>query len=91
MLPASISRPTTAPVFFCLVRESTPTLNRQKGRRPFALQLLSYRKTWTDLLERAQIPVDDLVAGEQADHAAEGEERPEGDGLLAGRGAMAGD
>src|SRR4029077_21118938 len=83
---------TTGPVF-CLVRvkEGTPDLNRQNSRRPFALQLPSYRKTWTGLRESAQIPVDDLIAGEQADHPTEGEERAEGDGLLARRRPMASD
>ena len=57
MLPASMSRPTTGPSLglvrenLGLVRakEGTPTLHRQRCPEPFALQLPSYRKTWTDL------------------------------------------
>ena len=61
MLPASMSRPTTAPSSSSLpgaVASTRTPLNRQKGRRPFALQLLISRRTWTDLREGAQVPVD---------------------------------
>src|SRR5689334_16116416 len=100
MLPASMSRPAMPASFFFLrlscrfglaklVRIGSS--HRQKGRRPFALQLPISRRTWTVLREGAQVPVDDRRAGEQADNAAQRQEGTEGNRLLAGRGAMPGD
>ena len=102
MLPASMSRPAMPPVF--LLRGQAQLEVRYGKARPHRPPWIDRRAP--DLLpcnyrfigkpgrtyEKApRYQSTSWSTGQQADHAAEGEERPEGDRLLAGAGTLAGD